>query len=115
MITAQWVRRWLTMRGVLITVAKSDERDDMNRQTETVTVKKIRFLMHPKQADETNEPQQVGTRQMTGYFDACDEITTTTRLTYAGVEFEFVGPPRPWHSPRDGQVVGQTATLVRTQ
>jgi len=39
-ITAQWVRRWLTMSGVLITVAKSDERDDMNRQTETVTVRR---------------------------------------------------------------------------
>lgn len=114
-ITAQWVRRKLTLRGVLTTVTKSDDRDDMNRPTETITTKTIRFLMHPKQADETNDPQQVGKRLMTGYFDACDTIDTTSRLTYAGLEFEFIGPPEPWPSPRTGEIVGQTATLARTQ
>lgn len=114
MITAQWVRKKLTMRGVLTTVTYGDERDEMNFPIEVTATKPIRFLWHPERADETNEPRQVGRQYMTGYFDACDTITTTSRLTYAGVEFEFVGPPEPWPNPRTGDIVGQTATLVRT-
>lgn len=115
MISAQWLRRKLVLRGVLTTVSMSTtDRDDMNRPVEVTTTKSIRFLMHPEQGAEVNDSQQVGTRRMVGYFDSCDQIATTSRLTYGGIEFEFVEPPRPWISPHNCEVVGQTATFVRT-
>lgn len=113
MISASWVRRKLTLRAVITNVALTGPVDGMNRPTEVTTSTPTAFWMHPEASSEINDSRQVGTTVMVAYFPAHAVLSTTSRITYAGVEFEVITPPQEWIHPTEGRVAW-TAKIART-
>lgn len=105
--------RHLRLSGVLVTVADSGERDEMNHPIYTETRTRVRFWWHPAGVSETTNRATNQTERRTAYFTAGAEIRGTARLEHGGRVWEFDGPAEPWVHPHTGDTVGQTATLAR--
>lgn len=93
--------------GTITTVTMSTtEVDEMNRPTTDTTVTTVDFLWHPTSADETNDVRDVSKAMRTVYLASDTVISTSSKLTHAGLEWEVVAVEE-WP-------VGIVATVTRT-
>jgi hypothetical protein len=96
-----------SVRGTITTIALSDtEVDEMNRPAEVPTVTAVEFLWAPASASETNDTRDVSKAERTVYLASDTVISTTSKLTHAGLQWEVVAVEE-WP-------VGIVATVTRT-
>ena len=113
-LDASFVRRKCKLRGVLVTVTQSDERDGMNRPIDIERRVGVRFWKPPEDTSEITAGRIVETKREIAYFPLGTRLAGTSQLIFRGETFEFDGPAREWIHPVTTKTIGFVATLVRT-